>query len=198
MKNLRILLRGLFIGLSLMSPSLLCAASPATRQRVHLDEIAFFTGYARGVPDRSGEEYVVVPAGMRLGFDLRSLFGMEKSPVKLQLAMEPFVDAVRRPDSGVETGIGIFIRTHVPVTPSVTLVPEAGSGPVYLGIDTREQGDAAFNFLSQFGLGVQVALDRNSALTIGYRFRHLSNAGTRQPNDGINTDAVVISYSLLR
>lgn len=208
MKHFRILFRCIFFAVTLLLPSRPCAGVPsstetdsflhAPRKGVHLDEIGFITGYAQGKLHRSGDAYVAVPAGIRLGFDMRSFLGMERSSVSVQLALEPFVNAVTRPGPGVETGIGIFIRALVPVAPSVRLVPEAGSGPVYLGIDTREQGDAGFNFLSQFGLGAQVALDRHSALTIGYRFRHLSNAGTGMHNDGINTDALVISYSLLR
>jgi hypothetical protein len=208
MKNHRILFRCIFFAVSLLPPSRLCAGEPsstetasfphAPRKGVHLDEIGFCTGYARGKLQHSGEEYVAVPAGLRLGFDMRPLFGMARSSVAVQLAVEPFVDAVTRPRSGVEAGTDIFIRAFFPVAPSVGLVPEIGSGLVYLGLDTGEQGDAGINFLTQFGLGARVALGNDSALTVGYRFRHLSNAGLRQPNDGINTDALVISYSLLR
>ena len=134
---------------------------------------------------------------MRFGFDMNSLVGIKDRDGTLQLALEPFANPVIKPDSGVETGLDVFIRYLYPVSSSVKLVSEIGTGPMYLSVKTAEQGKGGFNFLNQFGVGAQLALSGNSALTIGYRFRHLSDAGISQPNSGINSNALVISYSIL-
>jgi hypothetical protein len=142
-------------------------------------------------------DFNAVPLFLRFGFDMNSVFGMTDSKGTLQIALEPFCNPVSRPESGVETGLNVFFRYLHPVTASVKLVSEIGSGPIYLSVNSEEQGKAGFNFLNQFGLGSRVAVTDNSALTFGYRFRHISNAGTSQPNRGINTNALVLSYSRL-
>jgi len=178
-------------------PGKLDAKTPDTHEGVHLDEIAIGSGYAWGHMKFTEADFNAVPLFVRFGFDMNSVFGMQNSKGTLQLAFEPFCNPVTEPDSGVEAGLDVFIRYLHPVAPSVKLVAEIGSGPMYLSIDSEEQGDAGFNFLNQFGLGAQFAVSDNSAITLGYRFRHLSNAGTSQPNRGINSNAVVVSYSLL-
>ncbi|AAM73484.1 MAG TPA: acyloxyacyl hydrolase [Chlorobaculum sp.] len=178
-------------------PGKLNAAPTATHDGVYLDEIAIGSGYAWGHLKFSEADYNAVPIFARFGFNMNSVFGMKESKSTLQLALEPFCNPVTEPDSGVETGLNVFIRYLQPVAPSVKLVGEIGSGPMYLSINSAEQGKAGFNFLNQFGLGAQVAVSPKSAITVGYRFRHLSNAGTSEPNRGINSNAVVVSYSLL-
>ena len=38
-------------------------------------------------------------------------------------------------------------------------------------------------------------LSENSAMNIGYRWRHLSNAKLNMPNDGINTNFITFGYA---
>ncbi|HWR00359.1 MAG TPA: acyloxyacyl hydrolase [Chlorobaculum sp.] len=167
------------------------------KQGVHLDEIAVGSGYAWSYLKQSHVSFEAVPLFMRFGFDMDSLFGIKERNGTLQLAFEPFTNSVVKPDSGVEAGLDVFIRYLYPLSSSVKLVSEIGSGPMYLGVRTTEQGNCGLNFLNQFGLGAQVAISGNSALSVGYRFRHLSNAGINQPNSGINSNALVVSYSIL-
>lgn len=181
----------------LIIPGKLNSAAAGAHDGVHLDEIAIGSGYAWGHMKFTEADFNAVPIFVRVGFDMNSALGMKESKGTLQLALEPFCNPVTEPDSGVETGLNVFFRYLHPVAPSVKLVGEIGSGPMYLSIDSREQGEAGFNFLNQFGLGAQVSVSDNSAITLGYRFRHLSNAGTSEPNRGINSNAVVLSYSLL-
>jgi lipid A 3-O-deacylase len=172
-------------------------ANDNANRGVHLDEIAIGSGYAWGHLKFTGSGFDAVPLYLRFGFDMNSLFGMKESKGMLQFALEPFYNPVTNPGSGAETGLDLFIRYLHPIAPSVKLLSEIGSGLMYLSVNTEEQGKRGFNFLNQFGLGTQIAVSRNSAITVGYRFRHLSNAGTSQPNRGINSNAVVLSYSLL-
>jgi opacity protein-like surface antigen len=187
----------LFLLVCVFIPGNLMASGAEAHKGFRLDEIAIGSGYAWGHMKFTEADFNAVPIFLRFGFDMNSVFGMEDSKGKLQLALEPFCNPVTEPESGVETGLNVFIRYLHPIAPSVQLVSEIGSGPMYLSIDSLEQGNAGFNFLNQFGLGAQVAVSDNSAITLGYRFRHLSNAGTSEPNRGINSNAVVLSYSLL-
>lgn len=199
-KTLLRLIRPLLSGSLLVSGIL--TAAPVTgfaeaSRGFQLDEIGIGSGYAGGHMKFTDATYQAVPLYLRFGFDMNSVVGIPENKGTLQLAFEPFCNPVIEPESGVETGLNVFFRYLHPVAPSVKLVSEIGSGPIYLSVDSREQGDAGFNFLNQFGLGTQLAVSGNSAITIGYRFRHISNAGTSQPNRGINTNAVVLSWSLL-
>jgi opacity protein-like surface antigen len=178
-------------------PTTSAASGEARPHGVFLDEFGVGSGYAWGSLNGGHDRFSAVPMYLRIGFDMNSLFGMHDRRSTLQLALEPFVNPVTAPDHGVETGLDVFVRYLHPLFPSVKLVSEIGSGPMYLSIDTHEQGKAGFNFLNQFGLGSQVALSDKWALTVGYRFRHLSNAGTSTPNAGINSNAVTVSISAL-
>jgi len=183
--------------LSALMLILMSFPSHVKAEGVHVDEIGFGAGYAWGNMKFTEETNRVVPIFVRVGFDMNSVFGMENSDGTLQLALEPFCNPVIDPESGVETGLTVLFRYFHPVAPSVKVVAEVGSGPMYLSIDSAEQGDGGFNFLNQFGLGARFDLSDRDALTLGYRFRHISNAGTSHPNRGINTNAFVLSYSLL-
>lgn len=207
-KTSRFLLR-MLVTASMFSPVSLMAAQNQqvsdpivvpvnSKPSVYLEEIGVGSGYAWSHMKRSHASFSAIPAYVRLGFNMNSLVGMQGSSSTLQLGLEPFVNTITEPKTGIETGLDVFIRYLHPITSSAKLVAEVGSGPMYLSIDTREQGDAGFNFMNQFGLGTQFRLGDDSALTVGYRFRHVSNAGTSQPNSGINSNAIVISYSFFR
>lgn len=178
-------------------PAKLNAAPSETRQCIHLDEIAIGSGYAWGHLKFTDADINAVPAYLRFGFDISSVVGMKKCNGTLQLAVEPFCNPVSKLTSGVESGVNVFLRYLHPITPTIKLLSEIGTGPMYLSVSTAEQGKGGFNFLNQLGLGAQIAISDRSAITVGYRFRHLSNAGTSQPNSGINTNAMVLSYSRL-
>lgn len=166
-----------------------------TSRHVRLDEIAIGSGYDKGNMKFTQATYKAVSVYLRFGFDISPVLGMRHNNGTLQFAFEPFCNPVSSPGSGVETGLNVFLRYLYPLSSSVKLVSEIGSGPVYLSIDSKEQGRAGFNFLNQFGLGGRVDIAENRAITFGYRYRHISNAGTSQPNRGINTNAVVLSHS---
>lgn len=165
--------------------------------RIYVDEIAFGGGYAWGKPCLTPGDISAVPLFFRVGFNMNHLAGLGEGKGTLQLAFEPFINPVSAPEKGVETGLDLFVRYLHPLFPSVKLVSEIGSGPMYLGIDTVEQGKAGFNFMNQIGLGLQKALSDNTALTVGYRFRHISDAGLRSPNSGINSNSLIVSISML-
>lgn len=76
------------------------------------------------------------------------------------------------------------------------LVPfvEAMLGAVYLNVPKTIQG-TRFNFTESFGAGVRVFVSEGFALEASARFRHLSNAGIREPNPGINTAFVLVGVS---
>ena len=65
----------------------------------------------------------------------------------------------------------------------------------YMTLNTADQSQG-FLFADTIGLGLNVSISRGSAIDINYRFRHLSNAGIREPNYGIEHHIGLISCSL--
>jgi len=63
----------------------------------------------------------------------------------------------------------------------------------------ENQPDATgLNFVLEFGAGVRWNVDRRSAVTIGYKFLHISNAGTTRFNPGVDNGVICLGYSFLR
>ncbi|MCM8810686.1 MAG: acyloxyacyl hydrolase [Candidatus Omnitrophica bacterium] len=65
-----------------------------------------------------------------------------------------------------------------------------GTGIIYLSTDFIEQS-THFNFATSLGLGFKFNFEKFSIYTEG-RFRHISNAGMKLPNQGINSRILLI------
>ena len=103
-----------------------------------------------------------------------------------------------------------FARTHSSIidfglTPVLRLQPNnpAGFSPyVELGVglhvlshtsvSTQRQFGSSFQFGDHLGAGVRFG--GKGQYDIGYRYQHLSNAGIKQPNQGINFHQVRFAY----
>ncbi|MBN1278753.1 MAG: acyloxyacyl hydrolase [Chlorobium sp.] len=165
---------------------------------IYLNEIGIGSGYAWGSLKGDDEEMSIYPAFVRIGFNANGLFGIKSRKSSLQLTIEPFVNIVCGSEDGVEAGCGFGMRYLHEVGSPVDLFVEASAAPMYYSIDTREQGKAGFNFLDQFGAGLQYRFAPGKAFFAGYRFRHISHAGVAdRSNDGINTNAIIAGFSWL-
>ena len=168
------------------------------KSSVYLNEIGVGSGYGWGRLKSDPLNLALYPAFVRIGFNMNSLVGMEGCQSTVQLVLEPFLNSITRPDAGVETGCSIGLRYLHPFAASVDFFTEASVAPMFLSIKSAEQGDAGFNFLGQFGAGLQYKVSKRAAIFAGYRFRHLSHAGLfDRPNAGINSNALVTGFSWL-
>jgi lipid A 3-O-deacylase len=71
---------------------------------------------------------------------------------------------------------------------------EGGVGVAYTNIAGRDLSNG-FQFNLQAGAGTHFFLREDTALTLEYRFFHLSNAGLNVPNTGLNTELVFAGLS---
>jgi len=69
---------------------------------------------------------------------------------------------------------------------------EGGEGIVLTTLDEMNLG-GPFEFSSQGGGGIQWFFNRQYALTLDARYRHISNAGIKDQNSGLNTLFIGIS-----
>ncbi|NTW82242.1 MAG: acyloxyacyl hydrolase [Chlorobiaceae bacterium] len=160
------------------------------------NEIGVGSGYIWGALKQKTGNLTVYPAFIHLGFNCNSLFGIKSHNKSMHLVLEPFYNVIDNPVNGYETGCSIGLRFRHELSGPVDYYIEGSVGPMYLSVDTFEQGGKGFNFLDQIGVGIQCQLSENHAFYTGYRFRHISHAGlVDRPNIGINSNAIVAGFT---
>lgn len=113
----------------------------------------------------------------------------------LEIGLEPFYQKYTDPVSASFGGLGVVFRYHFlalgRVVPYVELFAAAG------GTDLEvKEIDSTFAFLLQGGPGVSVFVTDNAALYAGYRFQHVSNGNTKDPNRGFESHTGVAGVSI--
>ena len=73
----------------------------------------------------------------------------------------------------------------------------AGGGIVFNDLGLPTQG-TRLNFSYQGGFGLQWFIRRDTAVVGEYRYHHVSNAGTADPNEPLNSSKVLFGVSLYR
>jgi hypothetical protein len=77
----------------------------------------------------------------------------------------------------------------------LSLYAAIGSGPHYITVETDRQA-RGFIFSDNFELGSAYNFERiNTAFLLKFRFRHISNAGLKEPNGGIDNFFVIAGLS---
>ncbi len=71
----------------------------------------------------------------------------------------------------------------------------AGAGVGYLAYDLDDQRDG-LNFALQTGAGFHLPLADKVGMTAEYRYHHISNANTRDPNAGINSHLFLVGTTI--
>jgi hypothetical protein len=99
----------------------------------------------------------------------------------------------------LEFGTNIGIRYIQRLSKRFWIYQMLGSGPHFMSATIRRQIDG-FLFSDNLGIGFlkQVSGRRPIALNVQFFFRHLSNAGFKEPNGGINTLNLRVGVSWLR
>ncbi|MHB8056586.1 MAG: acyloxyacyl hydrolase [Desulfuromonadaceae bacterium] len=73
----------------------------------------------------------------------------------------------------------------------------AGGGPLFVDLGLPTMG-SRLCFSYQAGAGLQSFLKKNMALTLEYRYHHISNAGTASPNEPLNSSKFLFGVSYFR
>jgi hypothetical protein len=72
------------------------------------------------------------------------------------------------------------------------------AGFLYFSKDVPVAGAKQFNFTFDFGGGVDIVSDSQRAISIGYKYQHISN-GHRSPiNPGVDVQQIYVGYSIRR
>jgi opacity protein-like surface antigen len=132
-----------------------------------------------------------------VGYVASDVMGPEWLRGNLEVMIEPtlmYLDSA----VGSSTVVGLSALARWILTGKGRLRPyfEAGVG-VLLGETALQQTDCDVNFLLQAGPGILLVLSDTTALTVGYRFQHISNASLCSFNPGINSSALYVGISRL-
>ncbi len=114
-------------------------------------------------------------------------FGLEVSPAFIVLQSETVYGA------GVTPVIRRLFTAHGKLVPTMTI----GVGVLATTAKVPE-GETHFNFTPQIAFGVYYFLNPRNALSLEYRFHHISNGGISAPNPGINSSAFLVGISLFK
>lgn len=130
----------------------------------------------------------------------------EKPPWKgsFQAVAEAVPALVAFEDSQTIYGGGFNLLLRYDIATGTRLVPflEGGAG-VLLSTPqstapTSQFRASQFNFTLQIAPGLRYFLSKRTAISLEYRFHHISDAGLTENNPGINSDFVLLGFSVLR
>ncbi len=94
-----------------------------------------------------------------------------------------------------EFGINMGISYFFIQTQKLSLNAALGSGPHYITVDTGRQS-SGFIFSDNFELGAAYDLKSvNTSILLKFRYRHISNAGLKEPNGGIDNFFVIAGFT---
>jgi len=159
-----------------------------------LTESAFLTGF--GTSKIEEGHYQPILLIWHLGMDLEKYFPKMKDwGGSFSGYLEPQFNPVINPETDFEFGIGLGVQYTHPLTDRLSAYISGSVGPHYISVVTRDQANG-FIFFSTVGGGLYLFITKNSALNLGYRLRHISNAGLARPNQGINSHFGVIGYAV--
>jgi hypothetical protein len=170
-----------------LAPSRAIAAPPEEKPHTWLREVGLLSGYGTAPLKKKASDYEVIPLLLQFGFDINPLAKKLHIDTKgtFEGVIEPFANLVNKPDTNAEVGFSLLLKYSRNITARIAPFIEGGAGMIYTTQHTHEQG-TQLNFTPQAGIGLQVLLTKRWAMTGGYRYRHLSNAGIDEDNVGLD------------
>lgn len=163
-------------------------------------ELAFLGGYGithRGFGDTRTQVQTVDAIG-RFGWFLSDEVGRGSwYQGRHELLMELPLHLVVDPKTRIMTGGYLLGSWKFTSLEKVYPYVFAGGGVLYNDLGLATQG-TRLNFSYQGGTGLQYLIARDMALTMEYRYHHVSNAGTAEPNEPLNSSKVLFGISVFR
>jgi hypothetical protein len=135
--------------------------------------------------------------------DYSSSFKVPKKKDFVAWYAEPqfnFVKAASTPEGSIdyEFGLNLGIRNYVKINDGFYFYQMLGSGPHYISAEVGRQANG-FIFSDNLALGTLLRLNSKGLfLNFQYVQRHISNAGLKDPNGGVNSYNFVIGLSRIK
>jgi len=201
MKSLRsqsiVLLMGIFV---IASPAI-AQAEEMTPALGGAREYTLLAGFGTSHPGfgETRTRVQTVEAIGRFGYFLSEETGKGWYRGRHELLVELPIHLVVDPQTGVMTGGYLNGSWKFTGAKEKGLYPYlfAGGGVLFVDLGLPTMGSRV-NFCYQGGAGIQVLIRNDLALTAEYRYHHISNAGTADPNEPLNSSKILFGISLFR
>ncbi len=152
--------------------------------------------YGNGFIGESHQRYKISSFIFHIGLRAHTIFPsfIPQTKGKLTLYLEPQYNVVDKPSGNYEIGVGVGFEYRFNLIKGSDGYVLLGSGLHYISFDSKQQS-GGFNFNDNIGCGLYIFTSKDTAINIGFRFRHISNANIRMPNEGINSYLFTGGYS---
>lgn len=114
---------------------------------------------------------------------------------QMRLLVEIPIWVSLEPQRGYAAGATLLGRYTLAAPGRARPFVEIGAGPIYLDFDNERSQADGFSFTLQGGLGVMVSLSPRWAVVPRFHLHHISNAGLRKPNPGINDVLITLGVA---
>jgi hypothetical protein len=169
--------------------------APATKKDTFFSELGFYAGAGYGTVVEG--PYIPVFFIVHMGMDMKRWFpSLQGHRGTLSLFFEPqFGVAPFNKQNGVEFGVGVGLKYAYPIGDLYSVYVLGSVGPHVMTLESQDQING-FIFNDTIGLGMNYMISPGTAIDVQCRLRHLSNAGIKEPNYGIENLIGLIGYSL--
>jgi lipid A 3-O-deacylase len=134
-------------------------------------------------------------AGLRIGFFPWGIRGPGPLAGALEIGLEPLYQQFFDPVDAYFAGLAAVTRYHFTSLGRFVPYLEIAGSAGYTDLRVQEQ-DTNFVFLLFGGVGASFFITERTAVYAGYRYQHISNAGTDSPNHGIDSHTGVLGLSV--
>ena len=185
---------GLVAGLAATGPAAAEGPGAMTAGTVELGAAAGFS-VSHDTTDRKDLQTVYGYHGLlRLGAVVTDEHGPGGLRGNFELLLEPtYIHLDANPSADV-FGAAVLFRWLFAGNGTVRPFVEAGGGAIGGKIDLR-QTTCDLNFILEAGPGVMIFVNERTAINVGYRFQHISNAGKCTSNLGLNSSMGIVGVS---
>lgn len=114
-----------------------------------------------------------------------------------EILFEIPVRTVVNPETALITGINFLACWNFTASDRIMPYVFAGGGPVYTNLDISGLG-SEFNGNYQAGLGFNYFIEDNTSINFNYRLHHISNSGTAEPNEPLNSSRILLGISFFQ
>ncbi len=169
------------------------AQEVAASKKPFFQEIGFWSGFGYGNNTKSIPEGSYQPYYFMGHLACAPFFKGKSVWQQFQFYFEPQYNYVRIVRSqqdysnAHEFGLNVGVKYLYPFAQKWKVFIYVSSGPHSFSATTERQAPG-YLFSDNLGMGVYYFFHPKWSACFTYRIRHLSNADTRQPNNGINTD----------
>jgi len=168
-------------------------AQEQTTPTIRIREKGFLLGAGYGINSFNLPQGTYVPLFLmpHISADLPRFTQRQNNKTLFTIYGEPQINPViiKKPEGNSlewEFGCNFGIQYMYPLSKNIYPYINIGSGPHYISVHTYRQA-TGFIFSDNMGAGFYIFFSKNLALNTTFRLRHMSNANTRMPNEGINT-----------